>query len=64
MQAELIDASAPHVHVTGSAGYIGRHACKQLARAGYVPVTFDNLSTGWAGQSGLQSWHGRGVFSW
>ena len=44
-------AAAPvdrHVLVTGGAGYIGSHACKQLARAGYVPVTFDNLSTGWA----------------
>ncbi|PPB82518.1 UDP-glucose 4-epimerase [Albidovulum inexpectatum] len=36
-----------HVLVTGGAGYIGSHACKALARAGYVPVTFDNLSTGW-----------------
>ncbi|RVT83397.1 UDP-glucose 4-epimerase GalE [Rhodobacteraceae bacterium CCMM004] len=34
--------------VTGGAGYIGSHACKALARAGYVPVTFDNLTTGWA----------------
>ncbi|WP_244901598.1 UDP-glucose 4-epimerase GalE [Brevirhabdus pacifica] len=33
--------------VTGGAGYIGSHACKALARAGYVPVTYDNLSTGW-----------------
>ena len=32
--------------VTGGAGYIGSHACKALARAGYTPVTFDNLSTG------------------
>lgn len=38
---------ADHVLVTGGAGYIGSHACKALARAGYVPVTFDNLSTGW-----------------
>lgn len=37
-----------HVLVTGGAGYVGSHACKALARAGYVPVTFDNLSTGWA----------------
>ena len=37
-----------HVLVTGGAGYIGAHACKVLARAGYVPVAFDNLSTGWA----------------
>lgn len=36
------------VLVTGGAGYIGAHACKVLAAAGYVPVTYDNLSTGWA----------------
>ncbi|MCV2867356.1 UDP-glucose 4-epimerase GalE [Defluviimonas sp. WL0002] len=36
-----------HVLVTGGAGYIGSHACKALARAGFMPVTFDNLSTGW-----------------
>jgi UDP-glucose 4-epimerase len=36
------------VLVTGGAGYIGSHACKALARAGFHPVAFDNLSTGWA----------------
>jgi len=36
------------VLVTGGAGYIGSHACKVLRDAGYVPVAFDNLSTGWA----------------
>ena len=36
------------VLVTGGAGYIGSHACKALVAAGYRPVTFDNLSTGWA----------------
>jgi UDP-arabinose 4-epimerase len=38
------------VLVTGGAGYIGSHACKALAAAGHVPVTFDNLSLGhrWA----------------
>lgn len=36
-----------HVLVTGGAGYIGSHACKALAQAGYLPVTFDNLVTGW-----------------
>src|SRR3954453_18259600 len=38
------------VLVTGGAGYIGSHACKALARAGFAPVTYDNLSTGnrWA----------------
>lgn len=35
------------VLVTGGAGYIGAHACKALARAGFEPVVFDNLSTGW-----------------
>lgn len=35
------------VLVTGGAGYIGAHACKALARAGHVPVTYDNLVTGW-----------------
>jgi len=36
-----------HVLVTGGAGYIGSHACKALRAAGFVPVTFDNLMTGW-----------------
>jgi UDP-glucose 4-epimerase len=36
------------VLVTGGAGYIGAHACKALARAGFTPVAFDNLSTGWS----------------
>ncbi len=34
------------VLVTGGAGYIGSHACKTLARAGYRPVVFDNMSRG------------------
>ena len=34
------------VLVTGGAGYVGSHACKALARAGYLPITYDNLSTG------------------
>jgi UDP-arabinose 4-epimerase len=38
------------VLVTGGAGYIGSHTCKQLAEEGYVPVSVDNLSRGheWA----------------
>jgi UDP-arabinose 4-epimerase len=32
--------------VTGGAGYIGSHACKALARAGYEPVVYDNLGRG------------------
>jgi UDP-glucose-4-epimerase GalE len=34
------------VIVTGGAGYVGSHACKALARAGFTPVAFDNLSIG------------------
>ncbi len=36
-----------NILVTGGAGYIGSHACKALARAGWTPVTVDNLVTGW-----------------
>jgi UDP-glucose 4-epimerase len=36
-----------NVLVTGGAGYIGSHACKALKAAGFTPVTFDNLVTGW-----------------
>ncbi len=32
--------------VTGGAGYIGSHACKALAAAGYTPVAYDNLVHG------------------
>ncbi len=32
--------------VTGGAGYVGSHACKALAGAGYRPVVYDNLSRG------------------
>ena len=35
------------VLVTGGAGYIGSHACKALKRAGWNPVTYDSLATGW-----------------
>ena len=37
---------SPGVLVTGGAGYIGSHACKALAAAGYTPVTLDNLVYG------------------
>lgn len=38
------------VLVTGGAGYIGSHACKALACAGYTPIVFDSLVYGheWA----------------
>ena len=32
--------------VTGGAGYIGSHCCKELHRRGYTPVTLDNLVYG------------------
>lgn len=34
--------------VTGGAGYIGSHACKALAKAGFIPIAYDNLSVGHA----------------
>lgn len=33
--------------VAGGAGFIGAQTCKQLALAGYLPVTIDNLATGY-----------------
>src|SRR2546430_12880738 len=41
---------ARHVLVTGGAGYVGSHACKALASAGYTPIAYDNLVHGheWA----------------
>jgi UDP-arabinose 4-epimerase len=41
-------ASKPAVLVTGGAGYVGSHVCKALNRAGFLPVTLDNLATGHA----------------
>lgn len=35
-----------NVLVTGGAGYIGGHVCKELYDSGYTPVVIDNLSTG------------------
>lgn len=32
--------------VTGGAGFVGSHVCRALARAGHMPVAFDNLSAG------------------
>jgi UDP-arabinose 4-epimerase len=37
-----------YILVTGGAGFIGSHICKALSRAGMIPVTYDNLSTGHA----------------
>jgi UDP-arabinose 4-epimerase len=41
-------ATENSVLVTGGAGYIGSHACKALARAGFLPVTYDSLVYGHA----------------
>ena len=39
-----------NILVTGGAGYIGSHTCKALSNAGFLPITYDNLSSGheWA----------------
>jgi UDP-arabinose 4-epimerase len=34
--------------VTGGAGFIGSHVCKALALRGFLPVAYDNLSSGHA----------------
>jgi len=39
-------SGGPAILVTGGAGYIGSHACRALAAAGYQPVVYDNFSTG------------------
>ena len=37
-----------NILVTGGAGYIGSHTCKELYKKGFTPVVLDNLSTGHA----------------
>ena len=44
----MIRSLPQRILVTGGAGYIGSHFCKALARAGRVPVVYDNLSRGHA----------------
>lgn len=41
-----MDPDVNTVLVTGGAGYIGSHACKALAQAGYQPVAFDSMVYG------------------
>lgn len=38
--------AGPRVLVTGGAGFVGSHAAKALAAAGYLPVAVDNLDRG------------------
>jgi UDP-arabinose 4-epimerase len=32
--------------VTGGAGFVAAHTCKDLAAHGFLPIAFDNLSRG------------------
>ena len=41
-----MNSSQKSILVTGGAGYIGAHACKTLAEAGYTPIAYDNLVYG------------------
>ena len=41
-----MNSSQKSILVTGGAGYIGAHACKALAGAGYLPIAYDNLVYG------------------
>src|SRR4030066_1753349 len=34
------------ISITGGAGYIGSHVCKELLRQGHQPIIYDNLQTG------------------
>ena len=42
----MSDHRQTSVLVTGGAGYVGSHACKALAQAGFRPVVYDDLSRG------------------
>lgn len=35
-----------NILVAGGAGYIGSHVCREISRAGYSPIAYDNLVTG------------------
>ena len=41
--------AASKIIVAGGAGYIGSHTCKALSASGFLPVVYDNLSTGHRG---------------
>lgn len=45
--SQLRGVDMDRILVAGGAGYIGSHACRRLAEAGFEPVAFDDLSTGW-----------------
>jgi UDP-arabinose 4-epimerase len=44
-----LEVRMPHkgsILITGGAGYIGSHCSKAVAEAGFLPIAYDNLSTG------------------
>ena len=45
----ILPLMAQNVLVTGGAGFIGSHVCKQLHDQGYTPITYDNLECGLEG---------------
>jgi nucleoside-diphosphate-sugar epimerase len=46
MSSGTEDGLMTSILVTGGAGYIGSHTCKALSRAGFDPITYDNLGRG------------------
>ena len=53
--------TTPTVLVTGGAGFVGSHTCKALAKAGYLPVVYDDLSNGV--QDAVRSYAGKWVMT-
>lgn len=47
---QSIKNMSKNILVTGGAGYIGSHTCKELSSSGYTPITLDNMVYGheWA----------------
>jgi UDP-arabinose 4-epimerase len=42
----VIATERPSILITGGAGYIGAHCSKAVIEAGFLPICYDNLSTG------------------
>jgi UDP-arabinose 4-epimerase len=43
---EFLMSHKGSILITGGAGYIGSHCSKAVAEAGFLPIAYDNLSTG------------------
>jgi UDP-glucose 4-epimerase len=41
-----VKSTMSSILVTGGAGFVGSHTCKALRRAGFDPITYDNLQRG------------------